>query len=208
MNEEQLAKTMDRFHAGDIDVMVSTSIIESGLDIPNANTLIIDRADLFGLSQLYQLRGRVGRGAQQAYAYLFLHPRFHTTEEARQRLEVLAENTRLGSGYAIADARPGNARRRRHPRSPATWPYLCHWLSSLYQAFNASGSALERRIQSCGFTCRRPDLHPGAPRQSGPAASKRNPRVIYLRSSAPPEAVSPPRRSTLSRGARRMSLKR
>ncbi|MBN2555312.1 MAG: transcription-repair coupling factor [Anaerolineales bacterium] len=102
MNEEQLAKTMDRFHAGEIDVMVSTSIIESGLDIPNANTLIIDRADLFGLSQLYQLRGRVGRGAQQAYAYLFLHPRFHATEEARQRLEVLAENTRLGSGYAIS----------------------------------------------------------------------------------------------------------
>ena len=102
MQEEQLAKTMDRFHAGEIDVMVSTSIIESGLDIPNANTLIIDRADMFGLSQLYQLRGRVGRGAQQAYAYLFLHPHFRATEEARRRLEVLAENTRLGSGYTIA----------------------------------------------------------------------------------------------------------
>lgn len=102
MQEEQLAKTMDRFHAGDIDVMVSTSIIESGLDIPNANTLIIDRADMFGLSQLYQLRGRVGRGAQQAYAYLFLHPQFRATEEARRRLEVLAENTQLGSGFTIA----------------------------------------------------------------------------------------------------------
>ena len=102
MKEDLLAKTMDRFHAGDIDVMVSTSIIESGLDIPNANTLIIDRADMFGLSQLYQLRGRVGRGAQQAYAYFFLHPRFRATEEARRRLEILAENTRLGSGFTIA----------------------------------------------------------------------------------------------------------
>ena len=102
MREDRLAQTMDRFHAGEIDVMVSTSIIESGLDIPNANTLIIDRADMFGLSQLYQLRGRVGRGAQQAYAYFFLHPRFRATEEARRRLEILAENTRLGSGFTIA----------------------------------------------------------------------------------------------------------
>jgi transcription-repair coupling factor (superfamily II helicase) len=64
---------MDQFTAGEVDVLLSTSIIESGLDIPNANTLIVDRADTFGLAQLYQLRGRVGRGAMRAYAYFFRH---------------------------------------------------------------------------------------------------------------------------------------
>ena len=79
-----------------------TSIIESGLDIPNANTLIVDRADMFGLAQLYQLRGRVERGAQRAYAYLFRHRVKSPTPEGQERLEILAENTQLGSGYTIA----------------------------------------------------------------------------------------------------------
>ena len=79
-----------------------TSIIESGLDIPNANTLIVDRADTFGLAQLYQLRGRVGRGAQRAYAYFFRHNRKPPTLEGRQRLETIAENTQLGAGFSIA----------------------------------------------------------------------------------------------------------
>ena len=73
-----------------------------GLDIPNANTLIVDRADTFGLAQLYQLRGRVGRGAQRAYAYFFKHKRRLPTQEGRQRLETLAENTQLGAGFTIA----------------------------------------------------------------------------------------------------------
>jgi len=72
------------------------------LDIPNANTLIVDRADAFGLSQLYQLRGRVGRGAQRAYAYFFKHPHKNPTLEGRQRLETIAENTQLGAGFSIA----------------------------------------------------------------------------------------------------------
>lgn len=102
MQEDQLSERMMRFSEGDVDILLSTSIIESGLDIPNANTLIVDRADTFGLAQLYQLRGRVGRGAQRAYAYFFRHKHFAPTLEGRQRLETIAENTQLGAGYSIA----------------------------------------------------------------------------------------------------------
>jgi transcription-repair coupling factor (superfamily II helicase) len=102
MNETQLASVMHRFNMGEIDILLSTTIIESGLDIPNANTLIVDRADTFGLAQLYQLRGRVGRGAMRAYAYFFRHKKMTPTLEGQQRLEVIAENTQLGAGYSIA----------------------------------------------------------------------------------------------------------
>jgi transcription-repair coupling factor (superfamily II helicase) len=93
---------MHRFNGGEVDLLLSTTIIESGLDIPNANTLIVDRADTFGLAQLYQLRGRVGRGAARAYAYFFRHRKLSPTLEGQQRLEVIAENTQLGAGYSIA----------------------------------------------------------------------------------------------------------
>jgi transcription-repair coupling factor (superfamily II helicase) len=102
MPEQQLAAVMHRFNAGETDVLLSTTIIESGLDIPNANTLIVDRADTFGLAQLYQLRGRVGRGAARAYSYFFRHRKLTPTQEGQQRLEVIAENTQLGAGYSIA----------------------------------------------------------------------------------------------------------
>jgi transcription-repair coupling factor (superfamily II helicase) len=102
MAEDTLARRMRQFNRGEVDVLLSTSIIESGLDIPNANTLIVDRADTFGLAQLYQLRGRVGRGAQRAFAYFFRHRRLQPTLEGRQRLETIAENTQLGSGFSIA----------------------------------------------------------------------------------------------------------
>jgi transcription-repair coupling factor (superfamily II helicase) len=102
MPEQQLADVMHRFNNAEIDVLLSTTIIESGLDIPNANTLIVDRADTFGLSQLYQLRGRVGRGAMRAYAYFFRHGKLSPSLEGQQRLEVIAENTQLGAGYSIA----------------------------------------------------------------------------------------------------------
>jgi transcription-repair coupling factor (superfamily II helicase) len=102
MPEAQLADVMHRFTAGEIDLLLSTSIIESGLDIPNANTLIVDRADTFGLAQLYQLRGRVGRGAARAYAYFFRHRKIMPTVDGQQRLDVIAENTQLGAGYSIA----------------------------------------------------------------------------------------------------------
>jgi transcription-repair coupling factor (superfamily II helicase) len=102
MPETQLSEVMHRFNNGDTDILLSTTIIESGLDIPNANTLIVDRADTFGLAQLYQLRGRVGRGAARAYSYFFRHNKMTPTQEGQQRLEVIAENTQLGAGYSIA----------------------------------------------------------------------------------------------------------
>jgi transcription-repair coupling factor (superfamily II helicase) len=102
MRESDLEEVMLRFVAGEVDVLVCTSIIESGLDIPNANTLMIERADRFGLAQLYQLRGRVGRGAQRAYAYFFHGRVTRLTPEARQRLETMRETSELGAGYTIA----------------------------------------------------------------------------------------------------------
>lgn len=102
MSERELERIMTGFTEGKIDILISTTIIESGLDIPNANTIIIDRAEMFGLSQLYQLKGRVGRGARRAYAYFF-HSRWRTlNEDAQLRLETIAENTQLGAGYNIA----------------------------------------------------------------------------------------------------------
>jgi transcription-repair coupling factor (superfamily II helicase) len=102
MSERQLEQIMLDFAEGRIDILLSTTIIESGLDFPNANTLIVDRAEQFGLSQLYQLRGRVGRGVRRAYAYFFHAPWRTLTADAQARLEVLAEYTDLGAGYTIA----------------------------------------------------------------------------------------------------------
>jgi transcription-repair coupling factor (superfamily II helicase) len=102
MAERELEQVMLEYAAGNVDILVCTSIIESGLDIPNANTLIVNRADRFGLAQLYQLKGRVGRSAQRAYAY-FLHPAMTSlSETARQRLETISEATELGAGFRIA----------------------------------------------------------------------------------------------------------
>jgi len=83
-------------------VLVSTVIIESGLDVPNANTLIVDRADALGLSQMYQLRGRVGRSTERAFAYFFFAPQREMTDEARERLATISANQALGSGFKIA----------------------------------------------------------------------------------------------------------
>ena len=102
MPEEQLEKVMTDFIAGKYDVLVTTTIIQLGLDMPNVNTLIIDQADRFGLAQLYQLRGRVGRGINQAYAYLFSDQRKRLTPQAYKRLRTISEATELGSGFAIA----------------------------------------------------------------------------------------------------------
>ncbi len=101
MSPRALETVMAEFSRGEYDILISTSIIENGIDMPRVNTLIVDRADFFGVSQLYQLRGRVGRSAQQAYAYFF-HDRGTLTEEARTRLETLAENTQLGAGFQVA----------------------------------------------------------------------------------------------------------
>ena len=102
MSEGQLEQVMLDFWNRDYDVMVATTIIESGLDLPQVNTLIVERADLLGLAQLYQLRGRVGRSNQRAYAYLF-HPTDQVlSEEAHRRLEAIGEATDLGSGFHLA----------------------------------------------------------------------------------------------------------
>jgi transcription-repair coupling factor (superfamily II helicase) len=102
MSDDELEETMLAFANGDADVLVCTTIIEAGLDLPNVNTIIVTNADQFGLSQLYQLRGRVGRGANRAYAY-FLYPWDRPlTEVAEKRLRAIFEATELGAGYGIA----------------------------------------------------------------------------------------------------------
>jgi transcription-repair coupling factor (superfamily II helicase) len=102
MDDDELENVMARFVAGKIDVLVCTTIIESGLDIPNANTIIIDRADRFGLADLYQLRGRVGRAEHKAYAYLMLPREMMTVGAARKRINAIKQYSSLGAGFRIA----------------------------------------------------------------------------------------------------------
>jgi len=102
MNEKALEKVMFSFLEGEYDLLLATSIIESGLDIPNVNTLIINRADRFGLADLYQLRGRVGRSNLKAYAYLLVPPLRILTPEAKKRLKAIQQFTELGSGFYLA----------------------------------------------------------------------------------------------------------
>jgi transcription-repair coupling factor (superfamily II helicase) len=102
MDEERLEQVMIAFWDRRADVLVCTTIIESGLDVPSANTLVVERADRLGLAQLYQLRGRVGRSADRAFAYLFFPPQAQLTEEAHERLAAISRFTALGSGFSIA----------------------------------------------------------------------------------------------------------
>jgi transcription-repair coupling factor (superfamily II helicase) len=102
MEERELEQRMLRFLRGDADVLVCTSIIESGIDIPQANTLIVERSDVFGLAQLYQIRGRVGRSRERAYAYLLYPSAAALTPDAAQRLSALSDYTELGAGFKIA----------------------------------------------------------------------------------------------------------
>ena len=99
---DELEERMLAFLRGEADVLVATTIIESGIDIPQANTLVVDRADVYGLSQLYQIRGRVGRSRERAYAYLLYPSAAALTEEAANRLAALSDYTELGSGFKIA----------------------------------------------------------------------------------------------------------
>jgi len=102
LTEDELEKAMFQFLNREIDMLVSTTIVESGLDIPNANTIIINRAERYGLAQIYQLRGRVGRSSEQAYAYLLISKEAALTRDAEKRLKVLMEHTGLGAGFQIA----------------------------------------------------------------------------------------------------------
>ena len=103
MDSEDIDKIMTEFYLGNIDVLVCTSIVESGLDVPNANTILIENSDKFGLSQLYQIKGRVGRSNRVAYAYLFYNKNKELTPEAEKRLSAIKEFASLGSGYKIAE---------------------------------------------------------------------------------------------------------
>ena len=102
MQEKELEETMMKFIKGEVDCLVSTTIIESGIDIPNANTIIINRADTFGLSELYQLRGRVGRFTRAAYAYLLIPKNFVLSSESQKRLVAIKKFQELGSGFKLA----------------------------------------------------------------------------------------------------------
>jgi transcription-repair coupling factor (superfamily II helicase) len=102
MDDKELEKVMLAFMHGECNLLLCTTIIESGLDIPNANTLIVNRADAFGLAQLYQLRGRVGRAKQRAYAYFLIPGEGAISTDARERLKILQEITELGAGFRIA----------------------------------------------------------------------------------------------------------
>ena len=102
MDETELEQVVVDFWERRFDVLVCTTIIESGIDMPAVNTLVVERADLLGLGQMHQLRGRVGRGGQRAYAYLFHPPDARLTEEAYERLRTIGEATELGSGFKIA----------------------------------------------------------------------------------------------------------
>ena len=102
MNSRELEKVILSFFGGDIQVLISTTIIEAGLDVPNANTIIITASHMYGLSQLYQIRGRVGRGDRQGFCYLIIPKEGALSEEAIERLKTIQENTNLGSGYRIA----------------------------------------------------------------------------------------------------------
>ena len=108
---------MVAFLRHEADILLATTIIESGLDIPNVNTIFINEADKYGLADLHQLRGRVGRYKHRAYAYLLLESDRPVTPNAVKRLKAIEEFTELGAGFKIALARPGNPRDGQHP-----WP--------------------------------------------------------------------------------------
>ncbi len=124
MPERELEKVMVRFWRKEVDVLVCTAIIEAGLDIPAANTIIINRAHTMGLAQLYQLRGRVGRSQAQAYAYLLVPEEAALSSEAQKRLKALMEFTELGSRLQDRHARPADPGRR---QSPGPGPVRARW---------------------------------------------------------------------------------
>ena len=183
MPEDQLEQTMLGFAEGDFDVLVCTTIIESGLDIPNANTLIVNSAHRFGLAQLYQLRGRVGRSASRAYAYLLYAKDMALSEIAQERLEDDLRGHRAGRGHAHRDEGPRDPRRRQPARLGAERPHRRGRLRPVHQAAGRAGRSAQ-----------------GAPRRLGaadrarlavarPAAERVHPARIRARRSGATAAV-------------------
>ena len=139
MHGEELEKTMLAFIKRKFDILVATTIIESGLDIPNVNTIFINEADKYGLADLHQLRGRVGRYKHRAYAYLLLESDKSVTPNAVKRLKAIEEFTALGAGFKIALARPGDPRRRQYPGGRAIRPHRERRLRALLLAAGIGG---------------------------------------------------------------------
>ena len=206
------------FLAGDADVLVTTTIIESGLDIPQANTLIVERADMLGLAQLYQIRGRVGRSDVTAHAYLFYPDGQELTPEARARLAALADHTELGRRLPDRDARPRDPRRRRPARGRAVGPRRGDRLRALPRPARrggrrALGHAPPGRSpgpgRGAGRRLRPGRLHRrrGAEDRPPPAAgARRRPRTICAscaRRARTATARCPSRSRTCSRSRRR-----
>jgi superfamily II DNA or RNA helicase len=126
----ELDDRMNAFYDGKYDVLLATTIVESGIDIPTANTMVIHRADMFGLAQLYQIRGRVGRAKTRAYAYLTTKPRVKLTPSAEKRLRVLGSLDSLGAGFTIASRTSTSGGRatswaRSNPAMCARWASNC-----------------------------------------------------------------------------------
>ena len=155
MPEDDLERVMADFAGYGSDVLVCTTIIEAGLDMPNVNTLIVDRADMLGLAQLYQLRGRVGRGANRAYAYLMVPRQYRITETAEKRLKTILAAAELGAGFRIAMRGPRNKGRGQHPGRRAERPHPRHWLRPLLAAPVAGSGGAES-----GTGRRRPSYAP------------------------------------------------
>ena len=145
MPEGSLEKVMIAFADGAADVLVCTTIIESGLDIPNANTIVIDRADTLGLAQLYQLRGRVGRSSRRAYAYLLYRRRERLSDEARKRLQAIFNASELGAGLPDRAVGPRDPRRRQHPGRRAVRAHGGGRLRPLLAAAGRGGRDRARR---------------------------------------------------------------
>ena len=123
MAPTELERVMTEFDDGRYDILLSTNIVESGLDMPAVNTLVIHRADMFGLAQLYQLRGRVGRGKQRGYAYLTWPPNMQLSAAAEKRLTVMQTLDALGAGLHAGEPRPRHPRRRQPAGRRAVGPY-------------------------------------------------------------------------------------
>ncbi len=150
MGERELEKVMLKFVRDEADVLVSTTIIENGLDIPRANTIIVNRADRFGLSELYQLRGRVGRSNQRAYAYLLVPPEVTLTPLARRRLAALREFSELGAGFRIAALGSRTARSGQPAGARAARPHRRDRVRSLLPDAGARGGREEGRRGAAG----------------------------------------------------------
>ena len=209
MDEKLLEERMFEFLRGDADVLVSTSIIESGIDIPQANTLIVERSDIFGLSQLYQIRGRVGRSRERAYAYLLYPSAAALTEEAANRLSALSRLHRARLRLQDRDARPRAARRRQPARRRAVRPRRRARLRALHADARRGGARDGRRRHGrgggadrspCGSTSTSTPTCPpttsptSRPRSRSTAGSRARARSASWPSCAPswPIASAPP----------------